>query len=348
LGAAEETRVAWERLRPDLDLQTLDDASFAVLPLVYRTLEAAGVDDPLLPRLKGIYRSTWARNTLLVERLRATADALAAHEVPVLLVGTIGAALRYYPAIGLRPTPSIELLVAEGDAVPAVKALASSGWIARASAGAGRSDPVVLLDDQGNACLLRTMLAPDLPSPDVQTPLWDGAIRFDVPGAQIAALSPSDDLLAAIVVGARRWAAPSIQWIVDAAMIVRAAPDRIDWERLAAVGVAWGQGLRLCDALAYLDRLPDTSVAGGLQALAEHRPSRREQLTYACSARGVGALAEHLAQTSASTSWQTVATLPAFLRRRWRLEHAWQLPAAGTRRAYRRVARRRESAVNHP
>jgi hypothetical protein len=31
--------------------------------------------------------------------------------------------------------------------------------------------------------------------------------------------------------------------------------------------------------------------------------------------------------------------LPAFLRKRWKLEHTWQLPLAGAQRALRAIAR---------
>ena len=65
LGEPDRALAAWQELRRDFDLQTTEDLAFAALPLVYRRLRAAGIDDPDLARLKGIYRSAWARNTLL-------------------------------------------------------------------------------------------------------------------------------------------------------------------------------------------------------------------------------------------------------------------------------------------
>ena len=116
LGDRSEAEAAWRELLPGLDLQAIEDGTFAALPLVYRALDAAVPDEPLLPRLKGMYRSTWARNTLLRERLAVSARALESAGVPFLLVGSIGAARRYYATLGLRPTPAIELLVRNDDA----------------------------------------------------------------------------------------------------------------------------------------------------------------------------------------------------------------------------------------
>jgi hypothetical protein len=343
LGDPAEAPAAWQKLRPQLDLQTIDSASFVTLPLVYHSLEAAEVDDPLLPRLKGIYRNVWAKNNLLVERLKATAKAFDAG-VPMLLVGSIGAALRYYPAPGFRPTPYVEFIVQEDAFVSAVRALGRSGWIARDAERRGKYEPLVLADREGGLCLLRTALAPDF---TLHAALWSAAMPIDVRGAPVPALSPTDDLLAAIVTGARVGSEGSIQWIVDAAMILRSVPEQIDWERLAHIGIECGQGLRLRDALEYLRRsfgLVPPALIG--RRLDEWHPSPRERLIHACTVRAVRgsgslpqAIGEHLAATAGRSVPATIAALPAFLRERWQLERNWRLPLAGGQRAYRILVR---------
>ena len=355
LGDRSEAEAAWRELLPGLDLQAIEDGTFAALPLVYRALDAAVPDEPLLPRLKGMYRSTWARNTLLRERLAVSARALGSAGVPFLLVGSIGAARRYYATLGLRPTPVIELLVRNDDAVAAVKALGSAGWVARGPGRASHADPVVLLDDGENACLLSTALGPDVALPSPYGPLWDAATDLDEQGVPVKALAPTDDLLAAIVAGARTRPAPSLQWILDAAMIQRSVPDELDWERLVAAGLVWGQGLRLREALEYLDGLPGVSVPADVRrTLGARRPGRRERIGYSCSTRPLGrlgslpqAVGEHLAETGGLTAMATIASFPGFLRRRWRLERTRQVPLAGARRAYRVALRRRGEPVRH-
>src|SRR3954454_15468108 len=110
LGAGDEAQVSWQRLRPALDLDNLEPGSFALLPLVYQTLIDNRSDDSLLPRLKGIYKNTWVRNNLLLERIGETADALASAGLrPLFLAGTLFAD-RFYSSLALRPTASVELL----------------------------------------------------------------------------------------------------------------------------------------------------------------------------------------------------------------------------------------------
>jgi len=352
LAEPDRAVAAWRELRPELDLQTAEDSIFAALPLVYRRLDEAGLDDPDLSRLKGIYRNTWTLNTLLVDRVQATADAFRSAEVPMLLVGTLGAALRYYDSLGLRPTGYIELLVAENDVIPAVRAAGSAGWSAR-GASRGPTGEVPLVDEKGRLCMLRSGLAPDFVTragePAVM-PFWDAAVDIDVNGGRVRALSPDDDLLAAIVTRARASPFRSLQWIVDAAMILR-KPEQIDWERVCRLGIERGQGLRLRDAFEYLWRLLDSAPPPAVQELLQRRRApARERLTYACTTRafpGFAPLGEHLGATSGRSSWATVSALPVFLKKRWGVDHAWQLPVAGTQRALRTRGRQQAGPAEH-
>src|SRR5581483_5744746 len=259
------------------------------LPLVYRRLEEARVDDPDLPRLKGIYRNTWVRNTLLLERLREAIGACGSAGVPVLLVGSIGAAVRHYDTLALRPTGYLELLVAEEDLLRAVRALGAAGWSTRGGTRTGRAAPLALYDDGGVLCLLRTRLAPDFVASGDRAgaPLWAGATGVDMNGIRVRALAAGDDLLAALVCGARASPIPSIQWIVDAAMILR-GPEDVDWTRLCRLAVERGQGLRVRDALEYVGRVAGRRAAPEVVDLLDAwRPSRRERIVHACTARRV-------------------------------------------------------------
>jgi len=343
LAEPDRALAAWLELRRDFELQTTEDLAFGALPLIFQRLQAAGVDDPDLARLKGIYRSTWAKNTLLVERLRATAEAFRAAEVPMVVIGSVGAALRYYETLGLRPTAEIDLLIREDDTTRAVRALGSAGWSTRGGARRGRTAPVPLFDEAGRLCLLRSSLAPDFVTDagePGETPLWDAATDLDANGTPVRVLSSTDDLLATLVAGARANPIHSVQWIVDAAMILR-TPDGVDPERLRRIGVERGQGLRLRNALEYLQGLLGSVPLPTVQEqLVQWKPSARERLSYWCTSRSQ-VLAEHLGATAGRSAWATVATLPAFLRERWELDHVWQLPVAGGRRALRNVGRRR-------
>ena len=61
---------AWDAWKAGHDLieTELDHGSFRLLALVYRNLLTQGADEPLMPRLKGIYRYWWCSNQRLFYR----------------------------------------------------------------------------------------------------------------------------------------------------------------------------------------------------------------------------------------------------------------------------------------
>ena len=132
LGPAEEASARWQALQP-LDVTTLETGSFGLLPLLYERLGDVAPDDPQLPRLFGTYRSVWYRNQLLLDRLAVLLPLLRkrAH-VEALLVGGMSALVRWYPRLGLRPVPQVDLIVEPEKAADAVKVSTYSGWRAAA------------------------------------------------------------------------------------------------------------------------------------------------------------------------------------------------------------------------
>src|SRR5262245_20078562 len=75
IGTSADAEEAWLRWRSAVDIATLDAGSFRLLPLLYKNLSRRATDDPWMAKLKGVYRQSWYRNTLLFHR---TAGILAA------------------------------------------------------------------------------------------------------------------------------------------------------------------------------------------------------------------------------------------------------------------------------
>lgn len=351
LGDQGAGQAAWHRLRPTLDLDNLEPGSFALLPLVYQTLAANGSDDSLLPRLKGIYKNTWVRNNLLLERTGETADALGSAGLrPLFLGGTLYAA-RFFPNLGLRPTASVELLADADQLEAARERLEVAGWTFRPEITEGPSGPRYFSDDDGNLCVVRTALAFDftVAGGSAHAPLLDRAEAHLLrSGTSVLVPETTDALLAAVVLGARRKPTPAITWILDVAMILRHAGERIDWTRLLDTAMAGGQTIRLREALAYVSTLPTVDVPQhALDRLASERVTVTQRLIYAGaagSAPRLGALPEivasHLVESAGRGAVHGVATFPATLRRRWGLRSSSQLPLAAGRRAVRLISGR--------
>jgi Uncharacterised nucleotidyltransferase len=348
LGDGDRAVDTWERLRPGFDLDRLEPGSFTLLPLAYRALVDGGSDEPLLPRLKGIYRSTWVKNNLLVERTRETHEVLSEAGVEAFFLGGVDVSA-YYPDVGLRPTPHLDLLVDADRAAAARARLPRVRWALRPDQDADGPGPWVFTDPDGHVCVVRTSIGFDFvlrgAPQSTYAPLLEAAQRYDARGASVLVPSVTDALLTTCVMGARRGPIPNIQWIADAVMILRSAGGRVDWERFVRLGSERGQTLRLREGLARIGSFPGAIVPAHVtERLGSERVGWREKVVYACAGGGVpapGGLArhvgEHLVATSDRSLWGSVVTFPRHLRTSWGLSGYRQLPLAAARRAARLV-----------
>jgi len=350
LGPVEESIPLWRGLQETFVLDELEPGSFDLMALVYRRLSAGEYDDPVVQRAKGIYRREWVRANLLAEHTKEIAATLREAGIRALYVEGSPLADRFYPERGLRPSWFVDVLVDEQASVTARDVLAGAGWTTPAGPVADPGDPVALNHADRTVCVLRSSLSYDFVMPEDPAssngPLWESARPFALDGAEIPVPGPTETLLAVCTSGARVKPTASVQWIVDAVMIIRS--DEVDFERLAELARARGQTLRVREVLSYLSTLPETSIpAPVLARLDAAAVSPRERLAYALAARSLragGSLPEHAARHLAAASNRSlpgaVVTFPEYLRRRWGLSHTWELPYA----AGRRIARRRRAS----
>ena len=71
LLSGDSGKQAWETWRSQSNLESLDYASFRLLPLVYSNQSRLGnTDHPEFARLKGTVRLTWSKNQLLLRSLQ--------------------------------------------------------------------------------------------------------------------------------------------------------------------------------------------------------------------------------------------------------------------------------------
>jgi hypothetical protein len=77
---------AWAAVRPRIDVDHLPGELHRLIPLLSKALSNAGVDDPELPRLKGVYQFSWYRNQLLFAEGARLVDALEAAGLPTMLL----------------------------------------------------------------------------------------------------------------------------------------------------------------------------------------------------------------------------------------------------------------------
>jgi Uncharacterised nucleotidyltransferase len=308
---------AWRELRPGFRLDDLDTASTALLPLLHRQLERRGVDDPLLPRLSGVYRRTWYVNHLRLDEVRGALGALEEAEVAPLVVSSWELPVRWYGDLGLRPAAELHVLVRPEEA--------------------GRA---------AETCVVHTRLFDDFRGAEVED-LWEAAAELDVGGVVTRTLGPADELLDVCLRGARTNAWPSILWIADAATVIAVAGSELDWERLVRQARRIRATLRLCDALVFLRDALEAAVPAGVVAELEATPtSRRERVAHRMAGVPRGrlggppaALSRFLRVTADRSVPQAIAGVPRFLHEEWGLQRGAQVPVTALRKAGGRLRR---------
>ncbi|HEV2713554.1 MAG TPA: nucleotidyltransferase family protein [Gaiellaceae bacterium] len=344
----EDAIPAWRAARATLDLDRLEPGSYSLMPLVYRSLQAAEVDDPLLPRLKGIHRHTWSKNQLVHEDAAVAREALGNAGVAALAVGGLSR-LTFYPKLGLRTMAEFELLCRPDDVDRALRALGSRESVPSRVL-RGRST-VRVESAGGRSFALHWRLLPEFPLPgaddDEDAAFWAAAEqRAAGRDLQTRMLAPADELLHVCASGARTALWANVQWVADAAVILRSGD--IDWDRFLRVAAERRAAPRLREALTYIGEVLAVAVPSEVVAGLERFPAtRRDRL--ALQVGGAGGrllgefprtLARYIRSSDGRSPLGSILGLPHYLRDVWNVDRGWTLPGVVARKGAATIARR--------
>jgi Uncharacterised nucleotidyltransferase len=333
---------AWEQLRPRLRVDTIDTPSTAILALLHRRLERLGIDDPLRPRLRGIYRRTWYVNQLSLDRHASAVRSVQEAGAEPLVVSSWELPILYYSGdLGLRMVPALHLLVRSEHMAAAEAKLRSGGWRLLDTT----RHAVRFASPAGAECIVHRRLfhefardPEDLGAASVALALGTAAAR--APG-------PADELLVVCITGARMHSPRGILWIADAAAVVAAAGTDVDWPRLVWQAQRLHATLRVRDALTYLREEIGVAIPAGVVEELEATPtSRRELLAHRTAGKRAGvtgpppeSLIRFLNVIADRSLGRALGSLPSFLRDEWGLERRSQVPLRVARKGAARLLR---------
>ena len=237
--AAAASFAAWRR---DVDLADIDYGWSRLLPLAERNLVRHGIDDPWLPRMQGIRRLYWARNMTMVHRVQPVLARLAQAGIPVLLLKGAGILAAFGGTLDLRPMDDVDIMVPPDRLAQVVEMLDTLGWRPKEPPPCSASEMASLANTAG-----WPFIAPDGTELDLHwralnldgrigndLGFWARAEPAQLAGQQVLVLAPADQLLH-VCCHAVNWAGFSnLRWAADAALIIRASDDRLDWPTLCA------------------------------------------------------------------------------------------------------------------
>ncbi len=247
---------AWRELRPRLDFDALDDASWPVLPVLHRNLIALDALDGDDARLRGIRRYLWAQNQLLLGEVMPLVGLLEKSDVPTTVLKG-GALMPLLEDPGMRPVRDIDVLVPEHDWARAMDLLTGAGlmpiggfhrtWIEgvlQASVGSHG-----LITPGGRQLDLHRHAMHQSRHADADADLWAATRHVEIAGVKTRVPDLADQLIHTIC-HAMWWdMRPSYRWVIDGSLLLR---EGIDFDRVLIQARKRRLTVPVREGLAYL------------------------------------------------------------------------------------------------
>lgn len=291
LFSGEAMLEAWHQWRNTVNFETgVDPGSLRLLPLAFHNLYSHAPDnpvmqDPVMQRMKGIYRKAWSRNHFLFRKTARVLDFLQGHGIPTMVLKGIPMTLLVYRNHAVRPMYDMDVMVPLSQAEQALEMLKNEGWAVRNPRlqgfllKFGRS--IDLMDGEGDELDLHWHPVFETHSGVPESDFWDHSVSLEVAGVKTRSLSLADQLFLTLVHGLRCNIEPPIRWVPDAMALMCMPEGSLDWDRLVKQTTRYRVVLQVRNALAYLVRHFEAPVpAMVLQTLNREKTGWTDRLVY--------------------------------------------------------------------
>jgi hypothetical protein len=343
---------SWSEWKRTVNIEVIDYGSHRLIPQLYRNLQSYGVKDPLMERLKGVYRYYLYKNEILMHRVGTLLAAFRDAGIETMVLK--GAALipLYYRESGLRPMLDADVLVHAHQAEQAMELLTRLRWkpvrYRRPQLCIPIQHSTPFEDHGGRHVDLHWHLFWECFNAKDDDEYWEHAIPIQIGGVQTLALSSTDQLLHTCWHGARWNEVPPIRWIADAMAIMRGSADEMDWPSLFKKAQKHHIVLPVKESLEYLKKTFDAPVPATLiKSLASVRVSKTERENYEVALNPIAPPTttkilrllyyDYRWLSSSTSSRSKTLAFARFLQAKWEIERLWQVPVYLSIRMARRV-----------
>ena len=279
----EDVIKAWQEWITIVNIEDLDSDSNCLLPLLYRNLSAHQINHPEMARLRGIYRSKWYKNQLLIQKITNILNYLQAANIETILLKDVAINLQYYPHIALRSIYNFDLLIRTKNASKTIDLLNKLGW--------EYSDNLPIRTVVGNAAILKDKsgcrlsihypVDLDAIQQNTEHNFWEEACINKVGEMSTYLLNPTNQLLQVCLQALSFGQVSTAVWVADAIMILNSSGDKIDWNQLINQAKKRQIVLPVKKTLPLLHEILDTPFPEAILQEIEQLPiSKLEQREY--------------------------------------------------------------------
>lgn len=351
---------SWKNWRSELDFETIDPGSYRLLPLLYYNLTKLGIKDPLLNRLKGIYRRSWYENQMLSQKAIRLLQMFSTAGIKTIVLKGVALINAYYRDYGLRPMSDIDILVPTQQAAESVKIMTKSGW-EPAYRSPENIIPIIHSCDFKNPddsqhLDLHWHLFIECCQPEADNDFWDAAQEIKIRNISTQVLNPADQLLHTIIHGMKWSIIPPFRWVADAYTIINSSENEIDWNRIILQAEKRRLVLPLRYGLEYLVNTFKASVPESiLQRIKEAVVTKAEYAEYRCKIEdqkkkllgNIPVLWFDSLRLSESTSVRVkLLGFIKYLKHFWNLESSWHLPLYALSLTMNKIKMMRQRLLN--
>ncbi|MDQ2079014.1 nucleotidyltransferase family protein [Xanthobacteraceae bacterium Astr-EGSB] len=256
LASKAEGRDALARWIAETDFDTLDPASFRLVPALFARWGADAAAALHHGRMKGIYRYFLFRSSLVAAAARPVLAAFAAAGVEALAIKGLALGLRYHKNVALRPMSDVDVLIRHADLAEADAVLRTHGWRYRYGAAKKLRDihSHDYVDDRSSGFDLHWFALPESAAEGADGGFWSRAETIDWQGQPLRMPAREDLALIAMVNAIREADAMHCVWIYDVAALIADAP-RFNWNLLWAEAGRHGVRTQVFSALLLLSQV---------------------------------------------------------------------------------------------
>jgi hypothetical protein len=343
---------SWNEWKRKTNLDVIDYGSHRMVPQLYRNLQRHGLKDPMMDRLKGVYRYYLYKNEILMHRIGSLLAAFEQAAIETMVLKGAALIQLYYKESGLRPMLDADVLVHAHQAEQAMEVLTKLQWKPLRYGQPQMRIPIVhstpFEDSGGRQMDLHWHLFWECFNASDNDDYWKNALPIKIGGASTLALSHTDQLLHTCWHGARWNEVPPIRWVADAMAILGASAAEIQWPSLLEKAHRHRIVLPVKDSLEYLKNKFDAPVPDNvLKSLSAVRISKIERENYEVTLNPMAppTTSKILRQLYYDYRWLSSSTSSRFktlafakhLQAKWDIDRLWHVPLYMSMRLARRV-----------
>ncbi len=275
LAGPDEAAAAWRRWRSGTTPAATDQIAFQVLPLVWHNVPEIDPEDEFVAILQGVRRYAWIQNEVLLQLARDVVGDLDRAGIDTLVLKGVALSKLYYPEPGTRTMTDLDVLVPRRAADAAIDVLRRRMEPSdpRAERRVSVQHAISFHDKDERELDLHWY---SLYRPSNDDAFWAAARPLDLGGVTTRALCPTDQLLHVCAHGAWWHRDPTLRWIADAALVLR-AEEGIDWDRFRRQAAERDLNRSVADALDYLRSRFGAPVPRELPGELRRAPASRVQ-----------------------------------------------------------------------